>query len=222
MEPNKQVNKQENNSSKSNNPESNNPESRDPDSSNPESSNSESRNPESRSPESRNLRRKRCAIGSMEDLWDESIFEEPRKIMSPLNIPPVQFTTSKEAKKALKKAKKEAKKFTKTPSPVKKKGRKKKHIHSDKTDSINSKKDIDIGDVVWAKNHRESWWPAKVISFTEDLKIEVKFFNRKSEGSADNEANPIKIKSDLIKPFLDLMRVSIRHSLLRKDLTKKI
>merc|ERR1712079_561886 len=65
-----------------------------------------------------NLRRKRCAVGSMEDLWDETIFEDPIRYKTgemPLNISTIMgnFTSEKAAKKALKRAKKDAKKFTK-------------------------------------------------------------------------------------------------------------
>lgn len=44
---------------------------------------------------SRNLRRKRCAIGSMEDLWDETIFEE-------FHIPPTANVDEKTTSKKLK------------------------------------------------------------------------------------------------------------------------
>ena len=70
-----------------------------------------------------NLRRKRCAIGSMEDLWDETIFEEPTvvklketgKEMPNVNMSAIMgnFASEKAARKALKKARKEARKITK-------------------------------------------------------------------------------------------------------------
>ena len=70
-----------------------------------------------------NLRRKRCAIGSMEDLWDETIFEEPTvvkleetgKKMPNVNMSAIMsnFASEKAARKALKKARKEARKITK-------------------------------------------------------------------------------------------------------------
>ena len=76
----------------------------------------------------RTLRRKRCAIGSMEDLWDETIFEEPIKFKNPnvLNIPAIMdnFENAKAAKKAMRKARKEAKKFVKS---SKHKHKRKKH-----------------------------------------------------------------------------------------------
>ena len=67
-------------------------------------------------PESRNLRKKR-SLGSMEDLWDETILEDKIHIPSLIH---------KLDKKAMKKAKKEAKKLSK------KKQKKLSKIHSDK------------------------------------------------------------------------------------------
>ena len=75
------------------------------------------------SSESRKLRKK-TSIGSMEDLWDEAIFEDKIHIPSLL-----KKQDSKAAKKAMKKAqKKEAKRFTKL--------KKAKKIHSEHQSSI--------------------------------------------------------------------------------------
>ena len=64
----------------------------------------------------------------MEDLWDETIFEEPIKFKNPnvLNIPAIMdnFENAKAAKKAMRKARKEAKKFVKS---SKHKHKRKKH-----------------------------------------------------------------------------------------------
>ena len=69
---------------------------------------------------------------------------------------------------------------------------------------------ITVGDIVWAKEGRgpsasdEFWWPAKVIdtrSSSNSSKVEVHWFNR------DSGRHPIKIKANLIKPFMDMIQV---------------
>ena len=91
-----------------------------------------------------NLRRKRCTIGSMEDLWDETIFEEPTvvklketgKEMPNVNMSAImgnfasEKAARKAARKALKKARKEARKITKEHRRQKKTGNWKKDIIS--------------------------------------------------------------------------------------------
>jgi transcription initiation factor TFIIIB Brf1 subunit/transcription initiation factor TFIIB len=97
-----------------------------------------------------NLRRKRCAIGSMEDLWDETIFEDPTvvklketgKKMPNVDMSAIMgnFANEKAARKALKKARREARKITKEHRRQKK--RRKKDIisamkHSSKDTKVN-------------------------------------------------------------------------------------
>ena len=106
---------------------------------------------DSTSSSTRTLRTKRSAIGSMEDLWDETIFEDKT-----LNIPAINFESDKAAKKALKKARKEAKKFKKEQKKL--------------------ENSIKIGDIVWTKNE-DFWWPAKVIKSCEKW-LEVILFGR--------------------------------------------
>ena len=69
---------------------------------------------------------------------------------------------------------------------------------------------ITVGDIVWAKEGRglsasdEFWWPAKVIDTrpsSNSSKVEVHWFNR------DSGRHPIKIKANLIKPFMDMIQV---------------
>ena len=67
---------------------------------------------------------------------------------------------------------------------------------------------ITVGDIVWAKEgistSDEFWWPAKVIdtrSSPNSSKVEVHWFNR------DSGRHPIKIKANLIKPFMDMIQV---------------
>ena len=71
---------------------------------------------------------------------------------------------------------------------------------------------ITVGDIVWAKEGRgpsasdEFWWPAKVIdtrSSSNSSKVEVHWFNR------DSGRHPIKIKANLIKPFMDMIQVYV-------------
>ena len=71
---------------------------------------------------------------------------------------------------------------------------------------------ITVGDIVWAKEGRgpsasdEFWWPAKVIdtrSSSNSSKVEVHWFNR------DSGRHPIKIKANLIKPFMDMIQVCV-------------
>ena len=77
-------------------------------------------------PEVRNLRKKK-SLGSMEDLWDEAIFEDKIRI-------PIMKPESKSAKKAMKRAaKKEAKRFSK-----KLKKAKKLNIHSENYEQSSS------------------------------------------------------------------------------------
>ena len=156
------------------------------------------------------LRRKRCAIGSMEDLWDENIFaEEPIRPQqsnnSVLNIPAIMdnFQDAKAAKKALKKARKEAKKFANSKHKHKKnKKHKKTKIHSETKSStkiIENHSIIKPGDVVWAKETDTIWWPAR-----------VKFKNGVGDGyhvELYNRDHKILSTANLIKPFLNSVSI---------------
>ena len=178
---------------------------------------------------SRDLRRKRCAVGSMEDLWDEHVFEEPLKLKTdetPLNVSAIlrNFSSEKAAKKALKKAKKEAKKITnnsrrkksvKIMSPsIDLTEKEELMIHSEEKSThenctpigqqqqLGSK--ITVGDIVWANVADEFWWPAKVTNrSSSNSLVEVHWFNR------DSGSQPIKIAANLIKPFMDMIQVGI-------------
>ena len=85
----------------------------------------------------------------MEDLWDETIFEEPvRQLKHPtnaadnsLNIPAIMdnFSSAKAAKKALRKARKEAKKFTSPKQQTQQQKDKKQQImHTEASDVKNN------------------------------------------------------------------------------------
>jgi len=201
----------------------------------------------------RTLRRKRCAIGSMEDLWDETIFDQDAafiKIKPKLNvltIPSIMdnFQNAKAAKKALRKARKEAKKIAK-PNKQHKHKKNKKHKKDKILDDTNSDDffrqtaqqqqqhkneqnnicNIDIGDVVWAKESDSLWWPAKVICAADNNLLDsaagddriksnsdylhVELYNRDQEKLRTSSAN-------LIKPFTEfdqrkfLMAEAERH-----------
>ena len=181
----------------------------------------------------RDRRRKRCAVGSMEDLWDENVFEEPLKLKTgetPLNVSAIlsNFSSEKAAKKALKKAKREAKKITNN-SPKKHRRKKSMKIISPSIDLTEKEEliihseeksthenytpigqqhqlgsKITVGDIVWANVAEEFWWPAKVTNrSSSNSLVEVHWFNR------DSGSQPIKIAANLIKPFMDMIQVGI-------------
>lgn len=136
--------------------------------------------------EKRSLRRKKSAVGSMEDLWDETIFEEfPKKVK--VTNEAGTFHNEKAAKKALRKAKKEAKR--------KKKEEEKKKIHAETGIGFS------LDDVVWAnldELNDKNWWPAKILSFGPDY-FEVKLFGPSAE----------IVSAKRIKPFMELIHVII-------------
>ena len=140
----------------------------------------------------------------MEDLWDETIFEEPLKAPdTSLNIPAIMdnFSSVKAAKKALKKARKEAKRFTSSSS--------KQRRASDKIMEVqkNNSSGIKVGDIVWAKHSDWSWWPAKISSKCSDEQVQVQWFL--PDLSNNIQMTAVCLPNQLIKPFTEMMRVNI-------------
>merc|ERR1711981_259965 len=111
------------------------------------------------------------------------------------------FQNAKAAKKALRKARKEAKKTAKPHKQQKQ--------HKNEQNNICN---IDIGDVVWAKESDSLWWPAKVICAADNNLLDtaagddriksnsdylhVELYNRDQEKLRTSSAN-------LIKPFTE-------------------
>ena len=179
----------------------------------------------------------------MKSFRDETIFDQDAafiKIKPKLNvltIPSIMdnFQDAKAAKKALRKARKEAKKIAK-PNKQHKHKKNKKHkkdkIHDDDTNSDdyfrqtaqqqnkneqNNISNINIGDVVWAKESDSLWWPAKVICAADNNLLDsaagddriksnsdylhVELYNRDQEKLRTSSAN-------LIKPFTEFVSSS--------------
>ena len=174
---------------------------------------------------------------------DETIFDQDAafiKIKPKLNvltIPSIMdnFQNAKAAKKALRKARKEAKKIAK-PNKQHKHKKNKKHKKDKILDDTNSDDffrqtaqqqqhkneqnnicNIDIGDVVWAKESDSLWWPAKVICAADNNLLDsaagddriksnsdylhVELYNRDQEKLRTSSAN-------LIKPFTEFVSSS--------------
>ena len=92
----------------------------------------------------------------MEDLWDETIFEEPIKFKNPnvLNIPAIMdnFENAKAAKKAMRKARKEAKKFVKSSKHKhKRKKHKKERNYSGEDEKHTIQRYFEILNILWNK-----------------------------------------------------------------------
>ena len=172
----------------------------------------------------------------MKSFRDETIFDQDAafiKIKPKLNvltIPSIMdnFQDAKAAKKALRKARKEAKKIAK-PNKQHKHKKNKKHkkdkIHDDTNsddyfrqtaqqqnkNEQNNISNINIGDVVWAKESDSLWWPAKVIWADNNLDpgddrikstdLHVELYNRDQEKLRTSSAN-------LIKPFTEFVSSS--------------
>ena len=145
----------------------------------------------------------------MEDLWDETIFEEPLKPApdTSLNIPAIMdnFSSVKAAKKALKKARKEAKRFTSSSS--KQRRASDKIMYAAAEVQKNNSSGIKVGDIVWAKHSDWSWWPAKISAAGSSSgdQVQVHWFN---QHESDTAAVKIQLLPNLIKPFMEMIRVS--------------
>ena len=105
----------------------------------------------------RSLRVKRCAIGSMEDLWDESFLGEPKK---------KRIATSSHSRivedKPIASSLEQDHQLLHEPEESQQPQKPQQNDDLIPTAPFTAKSVIANGDVVWAKYSHDSWWPAKV------------------------------------------------------------